>query len=82
MKIIIWHKTNYLSEDEIKIYSLEGKTEKESRNLLKALWQKEIENPNYEIEEHQEETYFDETNAKVKDYDWCIDMWIDETRKN
>jgi len=81
MKIIIWHKTNYLSEDEIKVYSLEGKSEKESRYLLKELWQKEIEKTNYDIDEHIEETYFDETNAKIKNYDGCIDMWIEETNK-
>lgn len=81
MKIIIWYKANYFAEDEIKVYSIEGMTEKESQKVLKKMWEKEINKPNYNIEEHQEDTNFEETEARVTNYDWCIDMWIDETKE-
>lgn len=79
MKIIIWHKTNYLAEDEIKVYSMEGMSEKETEKFLKKLWKKEINEKGYDINKHLEDTYFEKTEARVRDYDWQIDMWIDET---
>lgn len=79
MKIIIWHKTNHHTEDEIKVYCVDGMSERESQDFLRNLWEKELNAPEYDIDEHLEDTYFEETSARVTDYDWFIDMWIDET---
>lgn len=81
MKVIIWHKTNFHKEDEVNVYSLEGKTDKEMSDALRSLWEKELNTPEYDIDAHRDETYFEETSARVTNYDWYIDMWIDEVKE-
>ena len=78
MKVIIWHKTNHHKEDEIKVYYLGDKTDREMQDALRTLWENELNQPDYDIDAHLEDTFFEETRAVVTDYDWFIDMWIDE----
>lgn len=80
MKIIVWHKTNHYKEDEIKVYYIGDKTDKEMQDALRVLWEKEINKPEYDIDEHLEDTFFEETRAHVADYDYFIDMYIDEAK--
>ena len=80
MKAIIWHKTNHNKEDEIKVYYLRDKTDKELQAALRELWEKELNKPEYDIDEHLEDTWFEETRATVADYDSFIDMYIDEVK--
>ena len=77
MKIIIWHKRNFTKEDEIKVYSLGNCSDEEAQAKLRELWERELNKPEYDIDEHLEDTFFEEVSATVKDYDWEIKMWID-----
>lgn len=81
MKIIIWHLTNFHDEDDVKVYYLGDKTDREMQDALRELWERELNRPNYDIDEHLEETYFDGTSARVTDYSWFIDMWITEAEE-
>ena len=81
MKVIIWHKTNFHDQDDIKVYYLGDKTDREMQDALRELWEKELNKPGYDIDEHLEDTFFEETSAHVADYDWYIDMWIDKTEE-
>lgn len=86
MQIIIWNKTylnsgNQIKLYQIKVFSVEETPEHNAQEILRALWEDEISAPGYDIDEHLEETYLEDTRAKVTDYDWVINMWIDETQK-
>lgn len=81
MKVIEWNKTYFNGEEEHRTYYLKDKTDSELVDALRELWEREVNDPDYDIEEHLEETFFEETSATVEEYGWYIHMWIEEVKE-
>ena len=81
MKVIIWQKVYVDKLDEYKVYYLKDKSDRELQDALRELWERELNKPDYDIDEHLEETFFEETRATVEGYGWWIHMWIEEVKE-
>ena len=85
MKVIVWYKTYACGEEEHKVYYLKDKSDSELIDALRELWEKELNTPEYDIDSHIEDTWFETAeataSAQVMDDDWTLSMWIEEVKE-
>lgn len=85
MKVIVWYKNYFNGEEEHRTYYLKDKTDSELVDALRELWERELNTPEYDIDEFIEDTWFESSDtsakAQVMNDKWVLNMWTEEVKE-